>query len=79
MPADPIKTLQQDVRDLKEWTGRHEDEHNADKRLMSLMLARLSEHQSNHHGTKSNLKQGGLVAALTALIVALAELLNRFL
>lgn len=79
MPSDPISELREDVRDLKEWAARHEDEHNADKRLLSSLIGRLAEHQTNHHGTATRVKQGGLVAATAAVLVALAELLNRFL
>ena len=64
---------------LVDWTHTHDEEHvNEDKR-MNLLLTQLTEHDTNHHGRASTIKQGTWVAGALTLIYAVAELLRQFL
>lgn len=65
--------MEDDIREIRAWIARHEDEHSADTRLLASILDAVHSHQSNHHGRGSTLKQAGWVGGLTAILVAGAE------
>lgn len=76
MTNNVLNAVQEDVRDLKDWAARHEDEHTADKRLLASIVESLTTHEGNHHGPPSRLalaRSGGIVAVITSIIIVVAE------
>ena len=80
---DPIAVrlhhIEQTMEDLKDWSARHEDGHNAQTRLLATTIESLTVHTENHHGKASQLRQGGILTTIVALLMALSELARRFL
>ncbi|KKN83864.1 hypothetical protein LCGC14_0295170 [marine sediment metagenome] len=72
-----LEDIAADVRELKEWTVRHEKLHTSDQDLLAAIINTLAEHQTNHHGRLTFIKQSGVITALLATIGGIAELLRR--
>lgn len=77
--TDAFKVMQEDVAALRSWTERHEKRHENDADMLGRVLDSLDDHQNNHHGRVSVLKQASGVTAIAALAVAAAEILRIFL
>lgn len=78
---DQLDQIEEDVRDLKDWAARHEDEHTADKRLLASIVETLTQHEGNHHGPPSRLvlaRNGGVVAVISGAIIVAAEIFRYF-
>jgi hypothetical protein len=67
-----------DVRELKEWSVRHEERHGDEAGMLQLVLTQLHEHDTNHHGRVSTIKRGGVMTAAVSLLYVAMELLRRF-
>ena len=77
--SDQLDQIEEDVRDLKDWAARHEDEHTADKRLLASIVDTLAVHEGNHHGPPDPLvlaRNGGLVAVISGAIIIVAEVIR---
>jgi len=80
MESNPIlDRLTDDVKELKIWTQLHSEEHTADTKLLASIVEKLAGHEGNHHGTLSNVKQGGAVGIGVTLLYVAVELIQRFL
>jgi len=76
---DALDQVFDKVEHLADWTHTHDEEHvNEDKR-MNLLLTQLTEHDTNHHGRASTIKQSGWVAGALTIVYVVAELLRQFL
>ena len=69
-----LQDVADDVRELKGQFARHEERHGDDADMLGRVLDSLKEHTDNHHGTLSNVKQGGWVALLVTAAAVAAEL-----
>lgn len=78
MVQDCCKQIEEDVRDIKDWMDRHEEAHTADTELLASIVKTLSNHQENHHGRASTIKQGGALAGALTLLYALVEIARQF-
>ncbi len=74
--TDAFKVMQEDVAVLRRWVEDHREEHTAYTKLLASIL---DDHEGNHHGRTSVLKQAGGVTAIAALAVAAAEIARIFL
>ena len=76
--ADRLDQIEEDIGELKAWTGRHDDSHTADTKLLASIVEKLAGHEGNHHGTLSNVKQGGAVGIGVTLLYVAVELVRQF-
>ncbi len=77
--TDQLDQIEEDIRDLKDWAARHEDEHTADKRLLASFVDSLAVHEGNHHGPPHPLvlaRNGGIVAVISGAIIIVAEVIR---
>jgi hypothetical protein len=74
-----LKDVISDVAELKEWLDRHERRHNADQELLSSIVDTLTDHQTNHHGRASTVRQTISIGAVLATLTAIAEVIRQFL
>ncbi len=70
-------TMKADIEALRAWTSTHDKAHVADKELLTLLLEELSDHNTNHHGRASTIKQGGWIAAALTLLYGASEAIRR--
>lgn len=70
---EDITGLKQDIEALRTWTRTHDRAHVADDERLTLLLEALNNHDSNHHGAKSRIKENGLTAILIAIMAILGE------
>lgn len=78
--------LREAVDRLQEWQDNHDERHVADTKILSSMVDAvnnsvelLSLHLKNEHSLKHTaVRTGGLAAFFSALLVALVEILQRF-
>ena len=74
-----LQDVADDVEELKDRFSQHTDEHVADTKLLASIVETLSDHQSNHHGKATVIKQGGAVGIGVTLLYLVAELVRTFL
>ena len=77
--TDQLDQIEEDIRDLKDWAARHEDEHTADKRLLASFVSTLDTHEGNHHGPPGPLvlaRNGGLIAFIASAVIIVAEVIR---
>ena len=67
---------------LNDWTATHNKKHVTDDSRLNTILEKLSEHDKNHHGAKSQAKtvglSSGLVIGVIALLTIIAEIVRAF-
>jgi hypothetical protein len=76
--TDQFDRLESDIQELKEWAAQHDEEHTADTNLLASIVKSLSDHQTNHHGRTSTIRQSGWVAAALTVAYVLAEIIRQF-
>ena len=76
---DTLEEIREEIRDIWDWTNRHEASSIADKNLLNTLLESLQEHTHNSHGLASKAKSVGYTSALVALLSGFLELLRRVL
>ena len=79
MSDGQITELQNDVKALRAWTGRHEERHGDDADMLALVLADLTKHTTNHHGRTSEIKRGASIVTILAILAGAVEVMRQFL
>jgi hypothetical protein len=74
---EPLDVLSEDVAELKRWTERHENEHNAAQELLASIVTSLATHQTNHHSRASVARQTVSIGAVLAILAAVAEAVRQ--
>ena len=75
--TDQLKEIRDDVRELREWSARHEERHGDDADMLGRVLDSLQNHLANHHSRLSTIKQSSGITAALLMLGAFAELLRR--
>ena len=77
--ADQLDAIKEDIRDIKDWQGRHDESHTADTRLLAALIDKLDTHETNHHGPPHPLvlaRNGGLIAFIASAVIIAAEVIR---
>lgn len=69
-----LKQIGADIKSLQSWARTHDEEHVQEDRRLNILLETIQTHNTNHHGTSSRVKEGGLTAIMFAVLAALGEL-----
>ena len=79
MSDGQITELQDDVKALRKWTGRHEERHGDDADMLQRVLNHLDTHDSNHHGRVSEIKRGASIITILAILAGAVEVMRQFI
>lgn len=71
-----ITIVQKDIESLHTWTRTHDKAHVADDERLNIILDTVTSHDTNHHGTKSRIKESGLTVFFFGVIAALGEVVG---
>ncbi len=74
--TDKLSLLSDEVSTLRRWTENHDKAHVVDDDRLNIILDTVTNHSTNHHGTKSRIKESGLTVIVFGVIAALGELVG---
>jgi len=76
---DRLVAIEDDVVEIKTWCRDHQQSHIVDSERLNLVLDLLNGHNQNHHGMVTEVKRGGALAGVTAIAVAVFEVIYRLI
>ncbi len=74
--TDALTQVSKDIESLQQWAHTHDNAHVTDDDRLNIILETVTKHNTNHHGTKSRVRESGLTALALAAVAALGELLG---
>ena len=69
-------SITEDVKYLRRWAAAHDERHTTDDDRLNIILEAQQKHDTNHHGTKSRIKESSLTILFFGAIAALGELVG---
>ena len=74
--TDMLTALAEDVKALQTWSQTHDKAHVTHGDRLNLILESVTNHDTNHHGTKTKIKESGVTVILFGVIAALGEVVG---
>ena len=76
METDKLTTLSDEVKTLRTWCATHDKAHVADDERLNIILETVTQHNTNHHGTRTKIKESGVTVLFFGAIAALGEIVG---
>ena len=76
MNPDELSRLSNEVSALRAWTQTHDKAHVTDDDRLNMILDTVTSHSTNHHGTKSRIKESSLTILFFGAIAAFGQLVG---
>lgn len=72
-----LTRIRRDIRDISRWSEHHDERHLSEDRRLDILLQTSLDHDSNHHGPTTKIKEGGLLTAFIAILFTIAAAIAK--
>ena len=69
-------SIAEDVNYLRRWAAAHDERHTTEDDRLNIILETVTTHNTNHHGTKSRIKESSLTIVVFGAIAAFGQLVG---